>query len=250
MRKQYHILNGDALKEQFPSTIEGEIIVARECLIEGNVSGDTLKEFMKSRAKFFIQTYGVSEKEYYETTASQFQDIQKIEQDDEINLWFEEDLFCQANLWFVISLINNNEKNQSVYLVRPKEECKYNFGMMQREELLVSFQRKVSIEPVDIKKISKLWTCSQQNDVDQMIRLAEKLSDKFPFIIEAVQAHRARLQKDGKPGRPMQTLTQIKEELNTSEFGPIFREFCQREPIYGYGDAQVKRMLDEIAGSS
>ncbi len=39
MRKQYHILNGDSLKEQFPENIQGDIIVARECLVDGNVKG-------------------------------------------------------------------------------------------------------------------------------------------------------------------------------------------------------------------
>jgi len=38
-KKQYHILNGDALKEQFPDRIKGKIIIARECLVDGNVTG-------------------------------------------------------------------------------------------------------------------------------------------------------------------------------------------------------------------
>ncbi|GJM35445.1 MAG: hypothetical protein DHS20C18_44460 [Saprospiraceae bacterium] len=43
--KQYHILNGDSLKEQFPENIQGEIIIARECLVDGSVKGRTLVEF-------------------------------------------------------------------------------------------------------------------------------------------------------------------------------------------------------------
>ena len=40
MRKQYHILNGDELKNQFPNNISGDIIIFRECLIEGNINGN------------------------------------------------------------------------------------------------------------------------------------------------------------------------------------------------------------------
>ena len=36
------------------------------------------------------------------------------------------------------------------------------------------------------------------------------------------------------------------DELNTEQFGLIFKEFCNRESIYGFGDLQVKRLLDEI----
>jgi hypothetical protein len=44
----YHILNGDALKGQFPSEIPGQLIVARECLVDGDVSGESLSEFFRN----------------------------------------------------------------------------------------------------------------------------------------------------------------------------------------------------------
>ena len=63
MRKQYHILNGDSLKDQFPEIISGEIIIARECLVDGNVKGNNLIEFFKTRAKFISNNYnGYNEK--------------------------------------------------------------------------------------------------------------------------------------------------------------------------------------------
>ena len=43
MRKQYHILNCDSLKEQFPENIQGELLVARECLADGNVNDNSLR---------------------------------------------------------------------------------------------------------------------------------------------------------------------------------------------------------------
>ncbi len=36
------------------------------------------------------------------------------------------------------------------------------------------------------------------------------------------------------------------EERNTVEFGQIFKTFCIREEIYGFGDLQVKILVDEI----
>ena len=129
MRKQYHILNGDSLKEQFPENIQGEFVVTRECLVDGNVKERDLAELYHSRAKFISENYaGYKVKDYYEKTVPEFQKIQNITEDSDINLWFEDDLFCQVNLWFVISLIYENHKNQPVFLIRPKTNNEYNFG--------------------------------------------------------------------------------------------------------------------------
>ena len=50
-----HILNGDSLLDKFPNELKGERIVARECLIEGDVSANNLSEFYKNRASFLFQ---------------------------------------------------------------------------------------------------------------------------------------------------------------------------------------------------
>ena len=57
----YNILNGDSLAYSFPDAkIEGEIIVVREGLIDGELSGDNLHDFWQSRAKYI----GLTETEY------------------------------------------------------------------------------------------------------------------------------------------------------------------------------------------
>lgn len=51
----YNILNGDALAYSFPDTkIEGDVIVVREGLIDGDLSGDNLQDFWQSRAKGYL----------------------------------------------------------------------------------------------------------------------------------------------------------------------------------------------------
>lgn len=80
------------------------------------------------------------------------------------------------------------------------------------------------------------------------------LSESFPFIPEAVQAHLDREAKGSSLGRPMDTLRKIISELDSEQgsksisknFGPIFQKFCRREAIYGYGDLQVLRMVEQL----
>ena len=76
--------------------------------------------------------------------------------------------------------------------------------------------------------------------------MLRELENKYPFILPAVEAHIERIVTTGNIGRPTQSLIAIMKELETEEFGPVFKEFNKRESIYGFGDLQVKRLFDEI----
>ena len=132
MKKQVHILNGDALKDNFSSDITGEIIVIRECLVDGDVSGKNLDELFKNRAKFISECYqGFSKDGYYEKVIPEIQKLESLNNDVEINLWFEDDLFCQINFWFTLDCLRKFDKINSTFLVRPEQHNKYGFsGMM------------------------------------------------------------------------------------------------------------------------
>jgi len=247
MPKQYHILNGDSLQGQFPSSILGKTIVARECLVDGDVTGTTLDELFSMRAAFltnFIDT--LNEKNYYQTTVAEFERMQQIPENSEINLWFEDDLFCQVNLWFVFHLLKENCKNSLIYLVRPNKGNEYSFGNMSKSELTEAFQNRIKIELKEFQKLAKLWRFYQNNEIDRIVEIANNLKINYPFLLPAIYAHSNRIHRNGQLGRPVQSLIQIKKELETSEFDPVFKEFCKREAIYGFGDVQVKRMLDEL----
>ena len=245
MRKQYHILNGDSLKAQFPETIPGEFIVARECLADGNVNGNSLNDLFKVRAEFISNSYdGFKEQDYFEKTVPEFQKIQNIPENVDINLWFEDDLFCQVNCWFVINLLIKSNHNRQLFLIRPKSLSQYGFGGLSETELTSVFENRLELTELD--NLVLLWDFYQLNDIGELIKTSGRLKNLYPFIFNAVEAHIGRIPANGNMGRPGQTLVQIMDELNTTEFEPIFKEFSKREYIYGFGDLQVKRLLDEI----
>lgn len=245
MREQYHILNGDSLKEQFPESILGEIIVTRECLVDGSVKGKNLTEFFKTRAEFISSKYdGYSEKDYFEKTVPEFQKMQNISDNSDINLWFEDDLFCQVNLWFVINLLNKTHSNSLFFLIRPESHNQHGFGGLNKSELTSIYENRMDLTELD--KLSSLWDSYQTNETNKLIDTSRQLKSSYPFIFDAVEAHIERIPIDGKLGRPSRCLLQIMKELETDEFGPVFNEFNRRESIYGFGDLQVKRIIDEL----
>nr|WP_319266391.1 DUF1835 domain-containing protein [uncultured Draconibacterium sp.] len=245
MRKQYHILNGDSLKEHFPESIQGKIIVAKECLVDGSVKGKSLTDFFKTRAEFISSNYdGCTEQDYFEKTVPEFQKMQKIPDYSDINLWFEDDLFCQVNFWFTVNLIFNSLRSSKVFLIRPAIHNQFGFGGLSEIELINAYKQKTQITELD--KIALLWNFYQNNDIEELVKTANKLAQKYPFILNAVEAHINRIPNENGPGRPKQTLIEIMNELGTDSFGAVFKEFNKRESIYGFGDLQVKRLFDEV----
>ena len=64
-----HVLPGDSLVEPFKETdIEGEIIVCRECLIDGDVKANNLEDFWQVRENYLSKNYGDENNFYKEMT--------------------------------------------------------------------------------------------------------------------------------------------------------------------------------------
>jgi len=113
---QHHILNGDALKAQLPlDKIDGYFIICRECLIDGNITGDSLMEFWDNRTQFIEQTYGTKGGKYNDLVLPQFQKILELTPNDEVNLWFGDDLFCLMNLCFMVYLLDTIGCRDNLY---------------------------------------------------------------------------------------------------------------------------------------
>ena len=248
MSKTFHILNGDALLDFFPESILlGEIIVARECLIDGPVTGKTLEEFWETRADFITAEYEEEKDSYFFDVVSEFNRISLIPPGSEVNLWFEEDLFCQVNLWFCASLLARVSDQLKINLVKPPLKDGQpdwgGFGSLDRNGLAKAYQERQRLSPEEIKLLSDLWTAYKWNNRSELKELANKQTDHFPFLGQVVQAHLDRFSEDNLSGRPERTLKEIMTEKNTSDFKTVFKEFRTREGIYGFGDWQVERIL-------
>ncbi len=240
----YHILNGDALKEQFPSNISGERMVARLCLVDGPVDAETEEDLFGMRAAFISENFPeYSEEDYLKKVVFEIKKIKNIPENAIINLWFEDDLFCQVNFWFMLHYISKNNKNFELNLVRPKKHSEYAFGGMSEQELVVAYQHKLRIASDDLVILQQFWKLFQKNEIAKLLTMAKIVSDKFPFLIPAIYAQQDRL---SNPSRPKAAIQRIMKTLNTDKFGSVFRAFCQQEAIYGFGDFQVKRIFDEI----
>ena len=240
-----HILNGDSLLHQMPESIQGQRIVMREALVDGTVNANSLDEFFQVRARFISENYPDStSEEYVKKVVSEFEQMMNIDNDTEINLWFEDDLFCQVNFWFVTWLLRTVGKDKKLYLIRPDSLTPYGFAAYKPEQLPSLLEHRIPLSSTET--IAALWEAYQHGNIEALKTLASELATDYPFIEHAVEAHIQRFPTEHSEGRPKETLKAIMKELDTEEFGPVFREFCKREAIYGFGDLQVKQLFDEL----
>mgnify|MGYP001822201408 FL=1 len=241
---EVHVLNGDALLDLFPESISGERLVMRECMIEGPVNGNSMNSFYRDRMEFLKIEYKATEETYQSRTLSQFEKLAGLPDDHDINLWFEQDLFCQANLWFVCAYLKRHKKANRIYLVMPRSFSSYGFSALDSKELNWLYKDRKPF--LHVEEFAALWELYRFDKNDELWDLTLELSKTYPFLKEAVQAHLDRLRTADSLGRPINSLIRIIKDLETKEFGPVFKEFCTREGIYGFGDSQVKRFFDEI----
>ncbi|HEY9007829.1 DUF1835 domain-containing protein [Ohtaekwangia sp.] len=242
----YHILNGDSLAMTFPEAgLAGEIVVMREGLVTGDLRGDDLTTFFKNRAAY-LQT---SHEDYNAKVVSQLKKLITAPESSTFNLWFGYDLFCQVNMWFIISLLYDLSIKKDVYVVYPTflpdEKIWDEYGMATGPDLIKSYNGRVRFNDNDFKLGEALWNAYKTNNLHQLESLCRIKSACFPHATETCQAHFDRFAAAGEKSM----LTNIIEEIihsGSDDFNKAFREFQKQKGVYGFGDVQFKELYDSV----
>lgn len=233
-----HVLPGDAQAETFRETgLEGEVVICRECLIEGPVNALDLDEFWGARADFLsvdLETYSAK-------TVAEFEKLTALKAGEEVNLWFEYELFCQANMWFCLYLLRDTKSE--VYrvdpVVRDESEIWKGFGRLSAADLQECYAERTKFETSDILFGADLWKAYRSGDHQKLKELSTTKSACFPYLQDVCDA------EIEKGVRPKQILKEIIAS-GLTDFDKIFPAFSAQAGVYGYGDSQVRRILREI----
>ena len=242
----YHILNGDCLADELKKTnLNQDFIIFRECLIVGNVDAPNINEFWDLRANFIAGSYETTREMYFEQTVKEFEKLHLLPDCAEVCLWFEDDLFCQVNMWFILSYIVEHPTLNLFrifpLLVDDKDRWK-GFGIALPEQLEQAYGSRVKFCAHDILLGKNLWKAFCSNDQEQLKILSKTNSTCFRYLEEVCQAQLDRLADDGSLGRPHRLIKELIKS-GKGDFDEVFYEFSSREGIYGFGDLQVKEMI-------
>lgn len=246
MSDSYHIVNGDALLAQLPTQhLGGTVIVARECLSVGPVDAASVDDFIAARINYLAKSLPeMTPTMYLSMSTVEFDRIRQLPSDAQVYLWFEDDLFCQVNLWYVTYLLAGSNRSYRLALIRPPAHTAYSFGTLDGSGLLQAYADRIYIK--DLLPWSHLWMAYRKGDIESLNRLGEQLSGAFPFVLPAIQAHIDRLPRGDYPGKPLAVMQDIVAQYGVDDFDAIFTAFSAKASIYGYGDIQVRALLDQI----
>lgn len=84
-----------------------------------------------------------------------------------------------------------------------------------------------------------LWKAYQNKDYSALEKLSKYESPCFPYLQEVC---RAEIEKNTRPAAVLRGIV----EEGKKDFAEIFPEFSAQAGVYGFGDAQVKRILETI----
>ncbi|MBS1796451.1 MAG: hypothetical protein JSS81_21555 [Acidobacteria bacterium] len=238
--KTIHLTAGDALAGDLENTkIDGVRLVCREAFVDGPVDAPGGEEFWAARAAFVADAFGETAADYRRKTVAEFEKLESAAAgENEINLWFEYELFCRVNYWFCLDRLR--DARVPVFVVAPAvrstEDRWQGFGGLSGEALEKCFAERRRLSAAEIKTGGALWRAFRTDDSEELKRLSENGGDGLPFLNEVIAAA-----LDRKTRVP-QILREISDQ-SAADFPEIFRAFQSRAGVYGYGDAQVRRLL-------
>src|SRR5688572_20297112 len=165
---EIHILNGDALTDRMVAAGFDNLIVCREALIDGPVEAFDMNEFWEMRANYIEDNIEEVSGKYFEYVVTEFEKLKEIPVGTTINLWFGDDLFCQANIWFLINYLETLGRAGSLYrvfpLVRSEAQRWHEFGGLGPQEFLASYQNRVALTRSDVALAENLWNAYATNN--------------------------------------------------------------------------------------
>lgn len=237
-----HILNGDALGNQL-TIFSSSVIIMRECLMEGPVGGTKEFNFWQERS-IYLDKYNIDLKQPYDTyVRSEIEKIKDIPEPIEICLWFEFDVYCQVNMWFIINYIHSTLTNRNISWVFPNHREWTGFGRMDSPALELSFQQRRKLLPSEQNNFCQLWKWHVLKAHHKMKHLELFLHPFFKQLIPTIEAL-TDLHNDESNNRVTAYLRQILAEKPDIAFGNLFRQFSSDHGIYGLGDLQLKCYYD------
>ncbi|UKJ07434.1 hypothetical protein [Solitalea lacus] len=246
-----HVLNGDALLPNFKRcSFIGDVMIWRECLIEGPLMAQTEVEFWQQRCAYISNTYQVPRAEYQHQVVEKLYKIENPAKYAEINLWFEFDLFCQANMFYILHrLAKSNLSNTTVYWVQPEQnsvkEFFGGFGNINNQQLKDFYAQKVPLKVSDLMFAVQVWEAYSANDDQTLSQLIDKAPSVFRFFKEVFEAHLQRNTDDFTANRIEKRLLEAIQNGVSSEIDLLHR-FWENESIYGLGDLQIINYLNNL----
>lgn len=246
-----HITNGNILTDYLRELgYKDDILTWQEMLCEGpTIPKIDSEEFFEIRADFLKSYYDieVDTNELKEELSK----LDNVEKYDEINLWFEYDLFCHINLIGVLNLLHQKEIEKPLYLICSGrvegEKSLKGLGELNPNQIEQHYKGKVLLSQDDKDLAIALWRtyCGKDHNILKPYIVTKS---NFRYMSNCLKAHLKRYphQKSGLSVLEDNILRLIRDNQINSEHHLM--GYCLNyQGFYGYGDLQMKRLIDKLS---
>lgn len=230
-----HIYNGDVIADLgLRSGLGGEHLVFREALATGPA---TAPLDIEVRAAFLSDASGEPLLRVRNDLLDQQRALDAAMQHDEIVLWFEHDLFCLANLLYLLARLSAHRRLSMIWHPKPLLDV----------EMLKLFASRAAVTPRMIAAARQAWDAFTSGDPTSLNRFLQRDHPDFPFLREGLTLHASRFPslRNGL-GVVEQRLLDLVAG-GPIDFQSLFPRFDPDPPRLGFGDAEVLRTLRAMA---
>jgi hypothetical protein len=234
-----HILNGDATADVFDAVgAPGTRLVWRDILVEGPLGAEGTAE---ARARYLAARFGIDPTTYAREFTTARSALASASHEDEVVLWFEQDLFCAVNLCFLLDQLARRPPAR-LTLVWPGEPL----ATLGADSLRAAYATRRVVDAASLTAAALAWTALTSEDP----RALENADvDGLPFLGEALQRHLRRFPSvvTGLDEVETAALTALADA--SCEFGDLFARVTAAPPLrrHGMGDVQLAGDLEALA---
>jgi hypothetical protein len=241
-----HIHNGNSSAETARNArIPGEHLAWREALACGpapaNLSDD---EFLELRAQHLTGAYHVDVGACARELRRQQQALNRFGDHEEVVLWFEHDLFCQVHLVYLLNWFAQRDLGQTKLSLICIDQFSgvddfRGLGQLNESQLESLLPQRREISEAQLQLGHKAWASYSSSTPELVEDLISTKTDALPFLKPAFTKH---LERFPSVRNGLGRIENILLELIAGghhDFKSLFAAFQQREPVYGFGDAQI-----------
>ncbi len=246
-----HILNGETTEAILAQTaIDGERFSFRDALIAGPVPAVNGSDWRRIRAAHIAEAYGVEFEKCENDFARQQQVFESFNEHEEVTLWFESDLFCQANLLYVLDGCAQRQPGTKLSLICIGEfPGRPNFrglGELTPPELSSLFEKRSEVTAAQLKLAANAWQAYRSEDPRSVERLLQTDTSALPFLDGALKLQLTRFPSARNGLNRIESTAMKLIGQGSTRFLDLFPRFVSAEPEYGLGDAQFWNALQQL----
>jgi hypothetical protein len=251
-----HIHNGDSSAETAKNArIPGEHLAWREALACGPAPADLSEdEFRKVRAQHLAEAYGVKVEACESELRRQEKALERYGDHEEVVLWFEHDLFCQVHLVYLLNWFAQRERGATelslICIDRfPGVDCFRGLGQLNEQQLESLLRQRAPVNEAQLQLGANAWAAYSSSTPARLEDLISAKTEALPFLKTAFAKHLERFPsvRNGL-GRMENVLLELIAG-GQQDFKSLFSAFQEREPVYGFGDAQIFLYLKRLANA-